>query len=217
MNYETYFSHDDPLSYRLDIGSKATRELFLPYCAGRVLEVGPGMNPISDESEKIDIADGIPIERTPFPDKTFSVILMSHVLEHVESDMLAINECYRILRPGGVLVVLSPGGDLCTMKEMRENGHIRRYNRDRVQFLESPMFPCVHFRYVHCVHNLVWNRLKFVLKALNYPFRKLDGKSIYERRLYAWMAPRLTRLLDRLDRDAKKGNAFFIMRRSVFS
>jgi len=210
-DYKTYFAGDDALSYVMDVGSAATRNLFLPHLVGRVLEVGPGMNRISERSDAMDIADGISIESTPFEDGSYETIMMSHVLEHVRSDMLAIAECYRLLTPGGRLVVLSPGGRLCTREETLRNGHVRRYDRDRVQFLETPLFPCVHFRYVHRAHDLIWNRLKFVLKALNYPLRRIDGRSIYERKWYAWMRPRLTRLLDRLDRDAKRGNAFFIM------
>ena len=173
------------------------------------------MNKIYQHSETVDIADGESIERTPYPGEVFDFIIMSHVLEHVESDLKAIRECERILQPGGFLIVLCPAHKsmICTEKEIRENGHIRLYTRERVQWLESENFPCVHFRYVHWVHNLIWNRLKFVLKALNYPFKMLDKTSLYDRRLYRWIAPKIGNILDHFDTSRKPGNAFFVFKR----
>ena len=141
---------------------------------------------------------------------------MSHVLEHVESDLKAIRECERLLMPNGILMVLCPSHPsmICTRKETIKDGHIRLYTRERVQWLESEDFPCIRFKYVHWVHNLVWNRLKFVLKAINFPFRKLDGKSLYSRKLYVLIQPYIIRTLDYFDRFTRKpGNAFFIFRK----
>ena len=209
MNYTNYFTNDERLAYKMDVGSVCTRNLFLPWVNGTVLEVGPGMNRICKDSYSIDIKDGVSIEDTGLS-SGFDVIIMSHVLEHVKSDLKAIRECERLLKPGGRLVVVSPANKsmICTDKEVANNGHIRRYNRNRVQWLESENFPCIYFRYVHGLHNLVWNRLKYVLKAINYPMRKLDGKSIYARKWYAWIQPGLIRVLNKYDRG---GNAFFVM------
>lgn len=41
-------------------------------------------------------------------DETYDIIVCSHVLEHVEKDALAMGELYRILKPGGVCLVLVP-------------------------------------------------------------------------------------------------------------
>ena len=37
----------------------------------------------------------------PFEDNTFDFILCNHVLEHIEDDIKAINELYRVMKPGG--------------------------------------------------------------------------------------------------------------------
>lgn len=44
----------------------------------------------------------------PFEDSSIDEILMQHVLEHFEKPIDVINECIRILRPGGKLIVETP-------------------------------------------------------------------------------------------------------------
>lgn len=42
------------------------------------------------------------------PDDAFDAVLCSHVLEHVPDDRRAMGELYRVLRPGGWVVVMVP-------------------------------------------------------------------------------------------------------------
>lgn len=51
---------------------------------------------------RMDIMD-IPLE-----DESFDVVFCNHVLEHVEDDVKALKEFYRILRPGGWAILQSP-------------------------------------------------------------------------------------------------------------
>ena len=44
----------------------------------------------------------------PFPDGAFDRVIAAEVLEHLADDHLAIAECARVLRPGGVLAVTVP-------------------------------------------------------------------------------------------------------------
>ena len=48
------------------------------------------------------------IQRIPFPDDSFDVIFCNHILEHVEDDRLALREMFRVMRPGGWGILLSP-------------------------------------------------------------------------------------------------------------
>lgn len=48
------------------------------------------------------------IQSIPFPDGEFGVIFCNHILEHVDNDRLAISEMYRVMRPGGWGIMLSP-------------------------------------------------------------------------------------------------------------
>lgn len=44
----------------------------------------------------------------PFADSEFDVIICSHVLEHIPDDRAAFAELFRILRPGGMALLLTP-------------------------------------------------------------------------------------------------------------
>lgn len=47
-------------------------------------------------------------EALPYQDGVFDVVFSHEVLEHVHDDLLAIREAYRVLKPGGHLVVFAP-------------------------------------------------------------------------------------------------------------
>ena len=48
------------------------------------------------------------VEELLYPDNYFGVIVMSHVIEHVHDPTELLKECYRILKPGGKLVLVTP-------------------------------------------------------------------------------------------------------------
>ena len=50
----------------------------------------------------------VDITNMQFPDESFDYIYCSHVLEHVEEDRRALREFYRVLRPGGLAILMVP-------------------------------------------------------------------------------------------------------------
>ncbi|MDR2382781.1 MAG: class I SAM-dependent methyltransferase [Prevotellaceae bacterium] len=48
------------------------------------------------------------VQAIPFDDNTFDVIFCNHILEHVDDDMKALQELYRVLKPGGWGIIQSP-------------------------------------------------------------------------------------------------------------
>jgi SAM-dependent methyltransferase len=92
---------------------------------GRVLDVGCGQKPYmslfscteyigmdveqsghSHQNEEIDVFyDG---KTFPFPDNSFDSIITSQVFEHVFTPDLFVKEIYRVLKPGGTLLLTVP-------------------------------------------------------------------------------------------------------------
>jgi ubiquinone/menaquinone biosynthesis C-methylase UbiE len=48
------------------------------------------------------------IHRIPFEDNSFDVLFCNHVLEHVDDDLLAMQEMLRVLKPGGWAIMQVP-------------------------------------------------------------------------------------------------------------
>ncbi|WP_299111277.1 class I SAM-dependent methyltransferase [uncultured Winogradskyella sp.] len=94
------------------------------------------LSPIADV--KADICD------LPFKDNTYDVILCNHVLEHIPNDTKAMQELYRVMKPGGYGVFQIPQ-DLNRATTFEDNtitdkaertkvfgqyDHVRVYGRD---------------------------------------------------------------------------------------
>jgi 2-polyprenyl-3-methyl-5-hydroxy-6-metoxy-1,4-benzoquinol methylase len=50
-------------------------------------------------------------ERVPLPDSSFDVVLSAEVIEHLENPRAIAREWFRLLRPGGTLVVSTPNNE----------------------------------------------------------------------------------------------------------
>tara|TARA_Y100000310_G_C20617994_1_gene781696 strand:- start:866 stop:1567 length:702 start_codon:yes stop_codon:yes gene_type:complete len=48
------------------------------------------------------------VEKIPYPDNTFDVVLFCEVIEHVEDDAKVLREICRVLKPGGRVVITTP-------------------------------------------------------------------------------------------------------------
>ena len=89
--------------------------------------------------------------KLPFEDASFDVIFCNHVLEHIPDDTKAMQELYRILRPGGWGILQIPQDlerettfedDTITDKKERakifgQYDHVRIYGRDYFKKLRS--------------------------------------------------------------------------------
>ncbi|MHB8845076.1 MAG: class I SAM-dependent methyltransferase [Nitrospirota bacterium] len=96
---------------------------------GHLLELGCGsgrmlgfMSSLGWNAEGIDVdpsavdnaqAKGLKVslgslKQQNYPENSFDAVMMSHVIEHVSDPAEVFAECYRVLKPGGVLSIVTP-------------------------------------------------------------------------------------------------------------
>lgn len=86
---------------------------------------------------KMDIMD------TPFPDASFESIYSSHVLEHVENYVQALQELYRLLVPAGWMALMIPTrteDKTFRFAQKSPVGHIWKFGCDFIEILEKTGF-----------------------------------------------------------------------------
>jgi 2-polyprenyl-3-methyl-5-hydroxy-6-metoxy-1,4-benzoquinol methylase len=72
------------------------------------------------KARKLDVYCGS-IPGVWFPPQTFDVITMNHVIEHVPDPIELLNECERILKPGGKVVLTTPNSSCWGRKLFKKN------------------------------------------------------------------------------------------------
>lgn len=88
------------------------------------------------------------------PDGDKTLVWCSHVLEHIPDDRKALSEIFRVLAPGGLLVVQVPIGGETTyedpdvvseadrLEKFLQEDHVRLYGRDLKHRIEECGFTC---------------------------------------------------------------------------
>ena len=101
-----------PTAKLLDIGCGSGQALV------RMRAIGWEVEGVDFDSLAVEVAQlkGIPahlgdLRAQVYQDSYFDAIYMGHVLEHVYDPVGLLRECYRVLKPGGTLVVLTPNTD----------------------------------------------------------------------------------------------------------
>ena len=141
-------------------------ETIRPYCRGSILEIGSGIGNISrffiqngysitlsdtdedyiDQLKKtfketnvhpIDLVHGDFQEKYARLFQTYDTVIFLNVLEHIDNDEQAIENCRYLLKPGGSLVVLVPAYSFLFSKMDRELQHHRRYTSKKLFILAS--------------------------------------------------------------------------------
>jgi len=90
---------------------------------------------IARELFGLDVVQGT-LEEVRLPEGSFDVITMNHVIEHIPDPMATLVECWRLLKPGGKLVVVTPNTRSLGRRLFGE--HWRGWEVPRHLFLFSP-------------------------------------------------------------------------------
>ena len=162
-------------------------DLFGDRPRGNILEVGIGHGgyvPYLREKGSyfgVDISqESVDEERGKYPDVEFFVdditspqfgerfdgyfdsVVCINVLEHIQNDQAALANLYKVLRPGGHLLVIVPGVQSLYNDLDRLAGHYRRYSISRIkESLAGIPFYIEQLRYFNPVGGLGWYVNKF--------------------------------------------------------
>lgn len=72
------------------------------------LKRAPNIKYVSADLFEPGVMSRFDIQKAPFPDQTFDVVICNHVMEHVGDDSVAMAEVHRILKPGGWAMLQVP-------------------------------------------------------------------------------------------------------------
>lgn len=139
-------------------------ELFDRWPRGRALELAAGSGAFAQrlqrmgfEVEACDLypedfrAAGIPVQRVdlseslPWPDASFQYLSCLESIEHLEDQFAFIRECWRVLEPGGRLLITTPNVlNLAGRRRYRWTGFFPLATRPMNEFRRMPVHDHIH-------------------------------------------------------------------------
>ncbi|MBE9533976.1 MAG: class I SAM-dependent methyltransferase, partial [Proteobacteria bacterium] len=103
---------------------------FDQYCQGRGLDIGYGGDLVCENAKGWDIEDGDAMKLEGLSDNSFDFVYSSHTLEHMIDPAIALKNWWRVLKPGGNLILYIPHRDLYEKKKDLPS----RWNLDHKHF-----------------------------------------------------------------------------------
>lgn len=103
---------------------------FDKYCKGQGLDIGYGGDPVASNVRGWDFEHGDAQLLRGLDDASFDFVYSSHLLEHLPDIELALKNWWRVLKPGGYLLLLLPHRDLYEKKTTLPS----RFNEDHAHF-----------------------------------------------------------------------------------
>ncbi len=76
-------------------------------------------------------------EGIPIADESIDLVVMTDVLEHIQNDELTMNECRRILKKEGYMLITVPAHPYLFSSWDHWNKHFRRYTKKRLFYLAN--------------------------------------------------------------------------------
>ncbi len=107
------------------------------YAAGnRVVGIDADINALHKSTER-GMRSAVQSEVVNLPIRNSSVdrFFMIDLIEHVEDDRMVMEEVHRVLKPGGILVLVAPAGPSLYDSHDRRYGHFRRYRLAEIERL----------------------------------------------------------------------------------
>lgn len=115
----------------------------------KILDAGCGRGDFSDAFKKIgldacgiDIKDcNFELDRFPFKDSTFDIVFSKSVIEHLKNPENFSKEIFRILKPGGRIIIMTPDWKSQCLIFYDDYTHVRPYTKTGLEdFLKASCF-----------------------------------------------------------------------------
>jgi len=108
-----------------------------------------------------DVSTGVAeLHALPFENESFEAAVSGEVLEHLDDDRAAVEELYRVMKPGAPCVVTVPASPRLWGIEDQWAGHKRRYQKKELQQLfESAGFETIELRHWGWPVTWLYNRI----------------------------------------------------------
>jgi SAM-dependent methyltransferase len=90
---------------------------FEKFCRGKGLDIGYGGDLLAENCLGLDIEDADAHDLGGIEDETFDFVYSSHTLEHLFKPEVALSNWWRVLKPGGYLILYLPDRDLYEKKK----------------------------------------------------------------------------------------------------
>lgn len=114
---------------------RAREGFFDKYCRGRGLDVGHGGDPVTADCDLWDYEDGDAHNLAGVPDRAYDFVYSSNTLEHLLSPRVALKSWWRVVKPGGHLILYVPDRDLFEKRTRLPSrwtaDHLHFYTLDR--------------------------------------------------------------------------------------
>jgi SAM-dependent methyltransferase len=147
-------------------------ELEKSILTGKGIDIGCGPDPVTPNVCKFDVESGDANEITKYVQDEFDFVFSSHCLEHMRNPREAIQDWWKLVRPGGHLFFIVPDEDL-----YEQGVFPSRFNRDhKATFTISKMksWSPVSINVLDLVHLLPGAQLvNLVLQDVGYDRRQL--------------------------------------------
>jgi len=133
----------------LDVGCGTGYNLRVLAPWGRVEGVDPAPEALEYCRKKgFDKVKSADATQLPYPPSHFGLLTALDVIEHIEDDARALREWYRVLQPGGTLLIFTPALPWLYGEHDRIVQHFRRYRKSELKArLEGAGFEVQHLSY----------------------------------------------------------------------
>jgi SAM-dependent methyltransferase len=131
--------------------------------------------------ERHSIVD-LQVDKYPFPDNHFDIVFSKSVIEHLREPDYLIDEAYRVLKPGGIFICLTPSWK----HSYREQFYIdhthctpfTRYSLETICRLSNFEANCDYFYQLPILWKFpILNLFRIILNSVRLPYKPYDRTS----------------------------------------